>query len=355
MSISYYEEKNQEKIVRAREILQGLPPFCRDFYVGIEMNTAPSTRLAYLSDLEVFFDYIEKNTDYAKNLPISKWTLQMVDKITASDIEYFLSHLSYYEFRGVTHQNNERAKMRKLSSIRAFFKYFYTHDKLNENVATKITPPKLHEKEIIRLNSEEVTEILTHVEEEKKFSSSHQNNYNLNTRDRDMAILYLLLGTGIRVSECVGLNVNDFNFSDNSFIVTRKGGNRSILYYSDEVKETLENYCTVRGQKLFELGIDEDAMFLSLQNHRMCVRAVEQLVKKYAKITTPLKQISPHKLRSTYGTELYRATKDIYVVAEVLGHKDVNTTKKHYAALSEDVKRAASTRVTLKSDIDDAK
>ena len=80
----------------------------------------------------------------------------------------------------------------------------------------------------------------------------------------------------------------------------------------------------------------------------MSVRSMEYLVKKYAKVATPLKKITPHKLRSTYGTNLYRETKDIYIVAEVLGHKDVNTTKKHYAAISDDARRSVAGKVKLK-------
>ena len=77
-------------------------------------------------------------------------------------------------------------------------------------------------------------------------------------------------------------------------------------------------------------------------------RMGEELVEKYAKIVSPLKKITPHKLRSTFGTNLYRETGDIYVVADVLGHKDVNTTKKHYAAISDEIRRQASTSIKLR-------
>ena len=87
-----------------------------------------------------------------------------------------------------------------------------------------------------------------------------------------------------------------------------------------------------------------------MQSKRLTVRAVENLVKKYAAIVTPQKRISPHKLRSTYGTNLYRETGDIYLVADVLGHKDVNTTRKHYAAVSEDRRRLAAKVVKLRDD-----
>ena len=96
------------------------------------------------------------------------------------------------------------------------------------------------------------------------------------------------------------------------------------------------------------LNADTNALFLSLQKKRICTRAVQNLVKKYSLTVNPLKKITPHKLRSTYGTNLYRETKDIYIVADVLGHKDVNTTKRHYAAISEDIRRSAANKVKLR-------
>ena len=94
----------------------------------------------------------------------------------------------------------------------------------------------------------------------------------------------------------------------------------------------------------------EGALFLSLQKKRITARAVENLVQKYAEVTTPLKKITPHKLRSTYGTMLYHETQDIYLVADVLGHKDVNTTRKHYAAQSEEHARMAAEKIKLRKE-----
>jgi site-specific recombinase XerD len=176
-----------------------------------------------------------------------------------------------------------------------------------------------------------------------------QKGFHKHTKERDFALLSLFLGTGIRISECVGLNVDDIDFDNYAFTITRKGGSRVILYFNDEVKEALEKWLEVRAN-IKDLPPTEKALFISLQNKRLGVRSVEKLVKKYASITTPLKHITPHKLRSTYGTNLYRETNDIYVVATVLGHKDVNTTRKHYAAMSEDIRREASTKVKLRKD-----
>ena len=167
---------------------------------------------------------------------------------------------------------------------------------------------------------------------------------------RDVAILTLLLGTGIRVSECVGLNTDDLNFEENSMFVTRKGGKEMILYFSDEVASALKAYLAER-KDVQPLPGHEGALFLSLQRRRITQRAIENLVKKYAAIAAPLKRkISPHKLRSTYGTTLYNETGDIYLVADVLGHADVNTTRKHYAAMSENRRRMAAKAVKLRDD-----
>ena len=165
-----------------------------------------------------------------------------------------------------------------------------------------------------------------------------------------MAIITLLLGTGIRVSECVGLNIDDINFDDLSIKVTRKGGNEAILYISNEVAEVLLAY--IEQRRTVEAADDDAAaaLFLSGQRKRMQQRSIQYLVQKYSRIATPLKRITPHKLRSTYGTNLYRQSGDIYLVADVLGHKDVNTTRKHYAAMVEDRRREASRLIKLRED-----
>jgi len=92
----------------------------------------------------------------------------------------------------------------------------------------------------------------------------------------------------------------------------------------------------------------ENALFLSLQNRRITDRAIQNLVKKYASLITSLKNISPHKLRSTFGTQLYAETGDIYLVANVLGHADVNTTRKHYAKMDDSYRRRAANAVRLR-------
>ena len=210
--------------------------------------------------------------------------------------------------------------------------------------------PKQHEKAIIRLDADEVALLLDYVESAGSTLSGQALKYYEKTRDRDLAILTLLLGTGIRVSECVGLDLTDVDFKNNGITVTRKGGNQMVVYFGNEVAEALKQYMQGDRKVLSPLPGHENALFLSTQRRRMGVQAVENMVKKYSRQVTPNKKITPHKLRSTYGTSLYRETGDIYLVADVLGHKDVNTTKKHYAAIDENRRRQAASAVKLRED-----
>ena len=345
-NVSYFTERNNKNTIRTRRILKDLPEFCYDFFTGVENTTSSLTRLNYAYDLRVFFDYLFNETNVFNGKNINTLEPKDLENVKASHIERYLSYLSTYEDKnGKIRNNTERGKARKLATVRAFFKYFYKKEMISADVSSKVSMPKLHEKTIVRLESNEIPKFLDEVESGKGLTG-HARGFHKKTQKRDIAMLTLLLGTGMRVSECVGLNLSDIDFSINGLKVTRKGGNQVVLYFSDEVKVPLVDYIEERNDNPYLK--DEPALFCSLQNKRITPRAVQNLVKKYASIATPLKHITPHKLRSTYGTALYRETGDIYIVADVLGHKDVNTTKKHYAAISEDLRKNAASKVRLR-------
>lgn len=343
----YFRNRDINNQKEIKKILMTLPYFCDEFIRGIEVNTTSLTRLGYVQDLSRFFKFLTTEIWEFSEKKIKDLTIDDLSKITATHLEIYLNYLSgYYNEKNKYLTNSSSAKSRKLSSIRSLLSYFYKKDKINENVSEKIDTPKIKEKEIIRLEVDEIVKLLNNVENPLYFSK-RQNSYNLLTRKRDVALLTLLLGTGIRVSECVGLNINDVDFEVNGFKVTRKGGNQTILYFSDEVAKALKDYLEERSNNP-NISNEENALFLSLRNKRIGVRAVEKLVKKYSQYAVPLKHITPHKLRSTFGTNLYRETGDIYIVADVLGHKDVNTTKKHYAAISEDARKKVANIIKLR-------
>lgn len=348
MAKSYVENRDKVNTVKLRAVMDELPEFCSEYFVGVGSRTSVLTRLNYAYDLRTFFNYLTGNVRKFKGVSVYNFTITHLLQVTSRDIENFIDFISLYYNGDRERTNKETGKYRKLAAVRSLFKFLYTHDRIPQDVASKVAMPKLHEKEIIRLEVNEVAAILDEAESGSKLTDKQRDFHRINSI-RDVAILTLFLGTGIRISELVGLNLDDIDFENYAFTVTRKGGNRAVLYFSEEVASALAEYIEIRRIDK-EIPAHEEALFISIQKKRLSARAVENLVKKYSRLISPLKKITPHKLRSTYGTSLYRATQDIYVVAEVLGHKDINTTKKHYAAISEDIKRSASTKVVLRED-----
>ena len=343
---NYHDELNKKNILHLRELLDTLPPFCAQYFRGMQDYTASRTRIAYAYDIRVFFEYLHESNPVFRKTPIKEYPLEILDQITRLDIEEYLDHCSYYIKDGKEYMNDERGKARKLASLRSFYNYFFRNEMIEKHPAALVKMPKLHEKEIVRLDPDEVAILLDTVETGEKLTKK-QMQYHEKNKLRDVALLTLLLGTGIRVSECVGIDLQDIDFKNNAVKIRRKGGYEAVVYFGDEVLTALTDYLEKR-ETMQPVEGHENALFLSMQNKRITVRAVENLVKKYALPVTNLKKITPHKLRSTYGTTLYRETNDIYLVADVLGHKDVNTTRKHYAALEEDKRRMAAKAVTLR-------
>ncbi len=346
---TFAEERAKELQLLTRSALRELPDVCFDFINAIDSTTQPLTRYAYVSDLKLFFSFlVSELPKFADKTPR---TLEVSDlsKVTSRDIYMYLDFLGLYVKDDVEFSNQDLGKMRKLSSLRSFYKFLYKNGYIEADPASLVDMPKRHNKPIIRLEIDEVAHMLDLVESGEMLSE-RQKKYNDHTKKRDLAILTLFLGTGIRVSELVGINIDDIDFSINGFLVTRKGGSQAILYFPDEVAQVLQDYLKLRREITPQPG-SEDALFLSLQNKRISVRAVQLMVKKYATLAAPLKKhLSPHKLRSTFGTNLYHETGDIYLVADVLGHSDVNTTRRHYAAMSDDRRRMAARKVRLREE-----
>ena len=346
-ALSYHEQEDIENTKRIRGILKELPPFCTDFFRGIEPRTSARTRLAYAYDLKTFFDFLKQANPDLKSKKLRDLPLSLLDEIKLMDLEEYMEYLKCYSTeKREDLMNTERGIMRKVSTVKSFYNYFYRTERIQNNPASLLQLPKIHEKEIIRLDVDEVARFLDEVEDGECLTEK-QKAYHAKTKLRDLAMMTLLLGTGLRVSECVGLNINDVDFRNGGLRIHRKGGKEVIVYFGAEVEYALQDYLSEREHIVPEEG-SEEALFLSMQRKRINVRSVEKMVKKYAQLVTPLKKITPHKLRSTYGTNLYRETGDIYLVADVLGHSDVNTTKKHYAALEDERRRSARNKVQLR-------
>lgn len=354
MSEDYSNERTRVYTLKLRALLEDLPPICAEFFRGIEPSTSVLTRYGYALDLKLFFKFLISDNLCSGLMSIRDIDCSILENVSIDHIERYLEYVAMYPAETDSEDyekeeyitNGERAKARKLSSVRSFFKYLYKKGRITRNVAALADTPKVHEKPIVKLEPDEIDALLTVVESGEGLSPA-QKKYHKQTQVRDTAIVTLFLGTGMRISELVGINIDDLNFMSNEVRIVRKGGNQDVLVFGSEVREALLNYMLRRESMTAQPG-HEKALFLSMQNKRMTVRAIENLVKKYAALAAPLKRISPHKLRSTYGTMLYRESGDIYLVADVLGQKDVNTTRKHYVPQAEDRRRFAAEVISLK-------
>lgn len=342
----YHVMVNKRNELKLRELQKELPEFCKEFFLGVEQATQSRTRIAYAYDLGTFFHFLHEENSYCKKMDIRTLPLSILEQITVTDIEEYMSYLRYYTKDGKEYTNDEKGIIRKIATLKSFYNYFFRKEKIEKNPAALVQLPKRHDKTIVRFDADEVAKFLDEVEDGTNLTKRQQA-FHERTRTRDLAMMTLLLGTGIRVSECVGLNIEDVDFNNNGIKIFRKGGSESIVYFGDEVRDALLDYMDERNE-LTPLPGHSSALFLSLQMKRISVRSVENMVKKYSQLVTSLKNITPHKLRSTYGTNLYRETGDIYLVADVLGHRDVNTTKKHYAAMADENRRRAAKAVKLR-------
>lgn len=345
---SYQKQINKKYTTQLRNLLDTMPSFCKYFFRGIEPTTTVRTRINYAYDIRTFFRFLAQVNPEIAGIPMDQITLRHLEQLESVDIEEYLEFLKLYEIDGKEYTNDERGIHRKLSALRSFYMYYQKREMITNNPTIVIDMPKLHDKEIIRLDTDEIADLLDLVENGSDKLTGMKKTYFLKNRERNIAIFTLLLGTGIRVSECVGLNLSDVDFKNNRIRIIRKGGKEDFVYFGEEVADALNHYMNGSRASVTPVFGHEDALFLSIQKRRMSVQSVENLVSDFASQITTFKHITPHKLRSTYGTTLYRETGDIYLVAEVLGHNDVNTTRKHYAAIDEDRKRAAAHAVTLR-------
>lgn len=347
--VTYKEQNDIQNTLKLREVLSTLPDFCRDYFRAIDTTTTTKTRISYAYDIRIFFQFLLDTNPAFKDRTLRDFKVDVLDQIKAVDLEEYMEYLKVYQSKDKTETNGERGLKRKISALRSFYAYYYKRELIHTNPTVLIDVPKIHQKTIVRLDTDEVAMLLDYIEHCGESLSGQKRVYYEKTKERDLALVTLLLGTGIRVSECVGLDIEDVDFKNNGLRVTRKGGNEMIVYFGDEVAKALKNYLEVRSG-ITPIAGHEHALFYSTQRRRMGVQAVENLVKKYAREITTTKKITPHKLRSTYGTALYQETGDIYLVADVLGHRDVNTTKKHYAAIDDNRRRKAATAVRLRED-----
>lgn len=308
-----------------------LPDFCDGFFLETGPQRSLSTRIAYARELNWFFAYLIKNhllnSSYKCNNDITLSDLKM---ITSSMISKYISQ--YYD-KG----RSERATARKRAALSSFFKYMAVNRFLEFNPVDAATEVKIHKSDqIIYLTFEEQNLLLDAIrtgctlDEKKKVYHSR---YAL----RDTAITLLFLDTGMRISELHGLNILDIDFDTCSAIVTRKGGDIQVLYYSDQTTIAIQDYLDYRSN-VVQIQ-QHDPLFVTEKGNRLSIRAIQEMIDKYTAATFPSKKhLSPHKMRSSFAMGFYKETKDILALQKKLGHKSLAATNIYAKATDEQMK-----------------
>jgi len=329
----YQLNLKRTKHEKFKELRAKLPNYVHHYLDDMVIDYQINTLIAYARDLITFFEFLQENNPMYKNTPITDIPLSALESLTYQDITEYRNYLS--SNYGIHEHSNQASSIeRRLAPLRGFFADACNNKVLKNNptfIQNSHRKKRKEKKEIVYLENDEVNKMLYYVDN-TMVSSEKQQKFCLKTHLRDFAIMTLLLNTGIRVSECVGIDLTDINFDDNSLKIVRKGGNESTIYFNSTTHEALQNY--IKNERPGFVNFDDEkALFLSSKKQRMAVRSIQAMVKKYSLQAIPNKNLSPHKMRSSYGTALYEQTGDIRLVADVLGHVDVTTTAKHYAAM----------------------
>ncbi|MDO4778626.1 MAG: tyrosine recombinase XerC [Tissierellia bacterium] len=305
-----------------------VPIYVIDFmnYLKTIKGLSSSTVNEYYYDCRLFLKYIKIRKNPYKydlenidDIDINDFSLDDLEKINLIDIH------SYISYRDNNRDNNSTTRARKISSLRTFYKYMVTvTGQIKNNPTLDLETPKIKKRNPVYLTLDESTKLLETIAEEK----------NIFTRKRDFSIVLTFLTTGIRLSELSSMNIN--TIKDLQFSVIGKGNKERIVYMTEACKMALDDYINVRPEIT-----GEEALYLSNRNNRMSNRAIQHMLDKYLlKCGLDIKIYSPHKLRHTAATLMYKEGVDIRTLQKILGHTSVATTQIYTHVEDDDMRKA---------------
>ena len=315
------------------ELLAEAPPVIKDFlgYLETVKGKSPKTVEEYYLDLRTFFRYVKRDFGMApsdadfEQIEISDVDLELIKKVSLTQVYEYMNYL------GSVRHNQASTRSRKVSSLRTFFKYLTNKTgKLAVNPVEELETPKLKRALPHYLTLEQCLELLSKVEGPFK--------------ERDYCILILFLNCGMRLSELVGLDMNDVHYGKgegNATVkITGKGNKERIVYLNDACIDAINRYIAVRPKDAL---VDKNALFISKQHKRISPKTVQYIVKKYlAEIDLNGRGYSVHKLRHTAATLMYQhGNVDIRVLKDILGHENLGTTEIYTHLSDEQMANAA--------------
>ena len=343
------------KHARLMNFLSNLPDFVFDYIEISYSGESINTQIGYSIDIKTFLEYL-KQFKFKDVERLEDFTLAHMEQVTLRDLNAFTAYLKEYETDTVTidgrhvkrvRKNSAYGINRKLSGIRGLFAYLYKNDLISQNVTDKLDFKKIHQKMKRPLTTQETIDLLDVIYNgEKYYEGRDLTEYN-NRKLRDIALFTAYLGTGCRVSELINLDVKDVSFDTSSFVVTRKGGDEQEIFMPVQVENELYNYMQERAENK---NAKDDALFLSRLGKRMTAQGVEKLLKKYCATVGiyDSDKARPHALRRTFACNLIADGVDIKMVAELMGHKNIEVTHRYYTQYAVEKRKEVMRRFDIK-------
>ncbi len=334
----YKDDKENEARFKAEAINKEMPRFVRSFFMSEENHLSGMTLYSYANQLHTFFLFLMENNPYFANKGLKEITVEDMGKLTDEDIAEFLHDLRMPKERKSNSGLSvctETTIMHYMVSLNRLFSYLTAHGYISSNPVEMIKRGRVKKKEIIYLEKDEKQDLINTVSTGEGLSKNQLRFHDIKASKRDTAICTIFLDTGIRVSELVGMNLNDVNFTKHGIKVYRKGGNFDTVYMSDNAEAVLSDYIE-NGRGLYKPDKNENAVFLNRSGGRISVRSVQKLVKKYMYTSVPDKadRITPHKLRTTFAETMLIKTGDVEKVQKLMGHSSISSTM-HYVTSTE--------------------
>lgn len=324
------------KGVQLADLLSDLPDFVFDFIKKHYDGESINTQIAYCIDIRTFLRYLKSLPEF-QDIALDQFTPGDMQRVTYNMLLNYKAYLEHYILPPSEHRqkavvvtNTAKGIVRKLSSLRSLYSYLFKADLIDKNVTEKLDLPKVHHRIKKPLTAQETLKLIDVVFRGEKYLSGKAKDAYLQRKQRDIAIFMTLLGTGIRVSELVGLNLSDLDFENRSFMVKRKGGEFQEIYMPLQVEEELRAYLEARAAVR---AVEKEAVFLSNRGTRLTVSSIEKMIKRYCTLAgiTSREKTTVHALRRTFACSLLEDGVDLKLVSELLGHRDISVTARFYA------------------------
>lgn len=312
-------EKEIESDLKIKKKLSGLPSVFTDYYYFLEAEGKSYSTL---------MNYITHSVDFMNYFTGNKADDEFYKNVKPSDINRYMASIRRKEVNGKIIRTGDDIRAARWTALKAFFEFLKGNNDIAENPLDKTNRPKIKtEHKVTYLTKDEIDKVLNEI----RLKSTEQK------RSRDLCLVSLALSTGLRVSAITQINIEDIDLENNTIKVVEKGNKVRTISFGNNLGALIWQ-CIEDREKHFP-GADTNALFLSQWKRRMTTQAVRDLVSKYTGSISG-KHITPHKLRASAATNLAASGVSIQAIAKVLGHENIQTTRRYVEVLDSEANKA---------------